>query len=247
MVCSGFSILCKEKTIVIVDSYSEYVLNPKQSNVVSTLPNGQSREEFIVKLDVLIGETFPEMTPYSEEEYRKGKVILLLVKKYCLSNKAFGNAPQAPDFSEYLNVTKKILDDELNRMVPAEDGTIPAVDFDKAFTVVSNAMQLLTSAIDYWEKRVESDKNNNQPAGLKIKLPFGGNNPAPQLDFARESTELADVTPYLDNVWQITKHYTKAKALLKFQSEAFIEWNEFKYLKMILQITKMRLDEIGVF
>ena len=41
--------------------------------------------------------------------------------------------------------------------------------------------------------------------------------------------------------------YMKAKALLKFQNEAFIEWNEFKYLKMILQITRMRLDEIGVF
>ena len=232
---------------MIVDSYSEHVLNPKQSGAVGTLPKGQSREEFIVKLDVLISETLPEMTPYSEEEYRKGKALLLLVKKYCLDNKAFGNAPQAQDFTNYLNATKKMLDDEIARMVPAEDGTIPAVDFDKAFTIVSNAMQLLTSTIVYWEKRVESEKNNNQPAVLGFRLPFGGNNPVPPLGFARESTELVDVIPYLDNVWQISNNYYKAKALLKFQSDAFIVWNEFKYLKMILQITKMRLDEIGVF
>ena len=232
---------------MVVDSYSEYVLNPKQGNVVGTLPKGQSREEFIVKLDVLISETFPEMTLYSEAEYRSGKAILLLVKKYCLANKSFGNAPQAPDFTAYLNVTLKMLDDELARMAPAEDGSIPVVNFDKAFTVVSNAMQLLTSAIVYWEQRVENEKNNNQQAGRRIKLPRAGNNSAPQLCFARESTELVDVIPYLDNVWQITKDYMKAKALLKFQNEAFIEWNEFKYLKMILQITRMRLDEIGVF
>ena len=232
---------------MMVDSYSEYVLNPKQSSAVGTLPKGQSREEFIVKLNVLISETLPEMTPYSEEEYRKGKAILLLVKKYCLDNKAFGNAPQTPDFSAYLNATKKMLDDEVARMVPAEDGSIPAVDFDKAFTIVSNAMQLLTSTIAYWEKRVESDKNNNQQAVLGIRLRIGGNNPVPKLSFARKSTELVDVVPYLDNVWQITKNYLKAKALLKFQSEAFVVWNEFKYLQMILQITKMRLDEIGVF
>lgn len=232
---------------MVIDSYSEYVLNPKQSNAVGTLPKGQSREDFIAKLDVLISETFPEMTPYNEEEFRKGKAILLLVKKYCLDNKSFGNAPQAPDFTEYLNATKKMLEDELARLVPAEDGSISAVDFDKAFTIVSNAMQLLTSAIAYWERRVESEKNNNQPAVLGIKLPFGGNNPVPPLSFAREDTKIVDVTPYLDNVWQITKDYLKAKALLKFQSEAFVEWNEFKYLKMVLQITKMRLDEIGVF
>ncbi len=232
---------------MMIDSYSEYVLNPEQSNAVGTLPNGLSREEFIVRLNVLISESFPEMTPYSEEEYRKGKVILLLVKKYCLANKAFGNAPQAPDFSAYLNTTLKMLDDELARMAPAEDGSIPVVNYDKAFTVVSNAMQLLTSAIAYWEMRVENEKNNNQQAGRKIKISFTGNNSVPQMGFARESTEIGDVTFYLDNVWQITKAYQKAKSLLKFQSEAFIEWNEFKYLKMILQITKMKLDEIGVF
>lgn len=232
---------------MVIDSYCEHVLNLNQSNVVGILPNGLSRDEFIVRLDVLISETFPEMTSYTEAEYRSGKVILLLLKKYCLENKAFGNAPQAPDFAEYLNATKKMLEDELARMVPAEDGSIPAVSFDKAFTIVSNVMQLLTSTIAYWERRVKNDKNNNQQAVLGIKLPFGGNNPVPQLGFARESTEIVDVISYLDNVWRISKNYLKAKALLKFQSEAFMEWNEFKYLKMILQITKMRLDEIGVF
>ena len=232
---------------MIVDSYSEYILNPKQSSAVGTLPKGMSRDEFIVRLDVLIGETLPEMTPYSEAEYRSGKAILLLVKKYCLAGKAFGNASQAPDFAAYLNATLKILDGEITRMIPAEDGSIPAVDFDKTFTVISNAMQMLTSAISYWEQRVESEKNNDQSAGRRIKLSRGGNIAVPQMGFARESTELVDVIPYLDNVWQITKDYMKAKALLKFQSEAFMNWNEFKYLKMILQITKMRLDEIGVF
>ena len=232
---------------MVIDSYSEYILNPKQNNAVGVLPKGESREAFLFKLDILIKETLPEMTPYSEKEFRSGKALLLLIKKYCLNDKAFGNVPQASDFSAYLDITKKMLEDEIKRMSPVNNGEIPAVDFNVAFTIVSNAMQLLTSAMDYRKEQTEKNKKNNQPVFLGIKLPVGGNSPVPQMSFARESTEIGDVINYLDDTWTITRNYMKAKGLMKAQGEAFIEWNEFKYLKLILQITKMRLDEIGVF
>ena len=232
---------------MMIDCYSEHILNPNQTGAVGTLPDGMDRDEFLFRLNVLLEETFPEMTSHSKQEYHSGKALLLLVKKYCFNSKVVGNAPKTPGFTEYFNATEKILDEEISRMSPAEDGTIPALDKDKAFTVISNIMQLLTSVILQQEKQKAKEEKNAQPAVLGIKIPFVGGAPVDPVDFVREDTSVANIPEYLDNKLEITKRFFAAKANPKNACEAFMDWNEFKYLKIILQITKMRLDEIGVF
>lgn len=232
---------------MIVDSYIEHLLNPNQDKAIGILPNGLSREEFIVRLDILLRETFPEMTFYKEAEYRCGKVVLLLTKKYCFGSKSYGNAPKSPGFQEYFTKTEKMLDEELGRMNAFVDGMIPVLDYEKAFTIISNGMQLLSSVIAYQRKQKEKEEKNTQPAVLGIRIPFIGGASADPIEFTREDTAIENVIQYLDDTWEITKRFTVAKANPWIPCEALIEWNEFKYLKMILQITKMRLDEIGVF
>ena len=231
---------------MIIDSYSELILNPSQSNAVGTLPNGMDRDVFLFRLNILIEETLPEMTPFKLADFRCGKALLELVKKYCFNARAIGNSPKTPAFSDYYITTEKMLTDELERMKPAADGTIPVLDKDKAFTIISNIMQLLTSVILQQKKQKAKEEQAAQPAVLGIKLPFGGPAVDP-VNFVREDTAIVNVLPYLDNVWEITKRYTAARANPRNACEAFVDWNEFKYLRMILQITKMRLDEIGVF
>ncbi len=232
---------------MIIDSYSELILNPNQSYAIGTLPDGTDRDEYLFRLNVLLEETLPEMTLYKNAEFRSGKAILLLLKKYCFSAKSIGNTPKTPAFSDYYMATEKMLDEEISRMATAEDGTIPVLNKEKTFTIISNIMQLLTSVILQQEKKKEKESKNAQPAVLGIKIPFVGGTPTDPVDFVRDDTAIADVVSYLDRTWEITKRYITAKANPKCACEAFIDWNEFKYLKSILQITKMRLDEIGVF
>ncbi len=233
----------------VIDSYSEYIVKPEPS-LGSTLLNGVNRNEYLQELNILIREVFSAIPPYSESDYRCGRVILCLVQKYCLAPKAFGDAPQSPEFTAYLNATKAMLQDELKRIdsVHGQDWSL-MIDHDLVFTIISNTLQLLTSAIEYYDsRRAEKGENKNpKPAVFGIPLPFGAGAPVQPISLERENTVLVDVIPYLDNVWEITKKHNRAKAMLKFQGEAFMDWTEFKYLKMILSTTKMRLDEIGVF
>ena len=238
----------------VIDSYSEYIVKPEPS-LGSTLLNGVNRNEYLQELNILIREVFSAIPPYSESDYRCGRVILCLVQKYCLAPKAFGDAPQSPEFTAYLNATKAMLQDELKRIDSAhgQDWSL-MIDHDLVFTIIANTLQLLTSAMEYYDRQMaekkqpkKDDGKNPKAAFLGIPLPFGAAAPVPPISLERESTALGDVVPYLDNVWEITKKHNRAKAMLKFQGEAFMDWTEFKYLKMILSTTKMRLDEIGVF
>lgn len=233
---------------MIVDSYSEIILKPVSGTSVGTLPDGMSWEDYLIHLDILIKETFPEMTSYKEKDFRCGKALLLLLKKYCFHAKSLGNAPKTPAFTKYLQETEKMLDEEITRLSSEMyDGTMVVLDKDKTFTIISNIMQLLTSVMAGQERQQAKEQKNAQPAVLGIKIPFIGGATVDPIDFAREDTSIGNVVSYLDNVWEITRRYLVAKANPKSSCEAFIDWNEFKYLRMILQITKMRLDEIGVF
>ena len=233
----------------IIDSYSEYILNAehKAGEKIGTLPNGVSREDWLKTLDVLIRETFPEVTAYSQAEYRTGKVILLLIQKYCLSDKVFGSIKKGQTLIDYTAATADMLTQELNRMNAASNGFMPVLDAEKAFTIIANTMQILTTVMEAKEKTPQGGAAD-QPAIFGIKLPFGAPAPAgPTIEMARESTAIGDVVSYLDTNWEFTKNLQRFKTTPKFQGDAIMEWMEFKYLRMILQITRMRLDEMEVF
>lgn len=230
-------------TMKVIDSYCERILANETKGVVSVLPGGVSREEFVWRLDILIKDMFSELTEYTEEDYRSGRALLLLLKKYCFSKKALGNLQQEQDFAEYLTKTQQMLDEEIIRSTPLADGMIPALDADKAFTIITNIMQLLTSVSLVQQQ--EKEKTNAQVLGLNIRF-IQVDKPG-IVSLARENTAIIDIVPYLDEAHGITDGFEKAKKAPVGSKTSYVEWVEFKYLKMILELTKCKLDEIGVF
>lgn len=233
----------------LIDSYSEHILYPKhsQDEKVGILPKGIAREDYLTSLDILIREYFTEMTSYNEADFRSGRAILLLVRKYCLSGKCYSNIKKGESLAQYLEATNKMLEDELNRLNTVSDGAVVSIDHDKAFTIIYNAMQILTSVLEALVRQKAEGPGNNQQVVLGIKLPFGVQTQAPVVEMYRKSTSIGDVVSFIDESWDITKNHLKAKESLKFQGDTVVEWTEFKYLKMILEITIMRLYEIGVY
>ncbi len=227
----------------VIDSYCERILERETKGAVSVLPGGVSREEFVWRLDILIKDMFSELTEYSEAEYRSGRALLLLLKKYCFSKKTLGNLQQEQDFADYLNKTQQMLDDEILRLTPLEDGMIPAVDSDKAFTIIANTMQLLTS-VSIIQKQ-EKEKTNAQVLGINI--PFMLVEKQEKVSLARDDTAIINIAQHLDEVYGITESFEKAKKTPVGAKSTYVEWIEFKYLRIVLELTKCKLDEIGVF
>ena len=226
----------------MMDSYCDLVMQYKSGNSVPVLPGGMNREEFASRMDILIREMFAPFTDYSEAEYRCGKALLLLIKKYCLSKKALGGLQPEKDFSDYLTATMKMIDDELERLVPDSEGYYPVIDADKAFTIITNCMQLLTSVMLVQNR--EKEKKNAQVLG--ISLPFMVEKSG-TVRLARDSVSIGNIIPYLDEVYDITGGFEKARKTIGAGKAPYQVWTEFKYLKSVLELTKCKLDEIGVF
>lgn len=229
--------------MMVIDSYCERILEKESEGAISVLPGGVSREEFVWRLDILIKEMFSELTEYSEADYRSGRALILLVKKYCYSKKILGDLQQEQDFADYLAVTQKMLDDEITRLTPLADGMIPALDADKAFTIIANTMQLLTSVS--CAQKQEKEKANAQVLGVSV--PFFKTDKPVSVSLTREDTAIINIVPYLDEVYGITESFDKAKRTPIGAKSTYVEWIEFKYLKLVLELTKCKLDEIGVF
>lgn len=232
----------KDRILMVIDSYCEKILGKQSSDVVSILPGGVSREEYVWKLDIFIKEMYAELTGFSEQEYRCGKALLCLIKKYCFSRKATGNLQMEKDFSDYFFATEKMLNEEIERIKPLDDGAFPVIDAEKTFTIIANSMQLLTSVIHIRNK--EKEKMNAQLLG--VYLPFKVDKQV-KLVLSREDTSIENIVPYLDQVHEISVNFEKAKQNSGGSKTAFVEWLEFRYLKQILELTKCKLDEIGVF
>ena len=228
--------------MTVIDSYCERILEKEIQGTVSVLPGGVSREEFVWRLDIMIKEVFSELTEYTESEYRCGKALLQLVKKYCFSKKALGNLVMEKDFADYHAKTVKMLDDEIARLVPDAEGTIPVIDADKAFTIISNAMQLLTSVIQVQGQ--EKEKTNAQVLGVNLPIMV---DKQLRVSLERQDTAIENIIPYLDKVFDISTGFEKAKKNVVASKSAYVEWVEFKYLRLILELTRCKLDEIGVF
>ena len=228
---------------MVIDSYCERILANESKDVVSVLPGGVSREEFVWRLDILIKDMFSELTEYTEADFRSGRALLLLLEKYCLSKKTLGNLQQEQDFADYLAKTQQMLEDEIIRMTPLADGMIPMLEADKTFTIIANIMQLLTS-VSLVQKQ-EKEKTNAQVLGLNIRF-IQVDKPG-TVSLARENTAIVNIIPYLDEANGITDSFEKAKKAPVGSKASYVEWVEFKYLKMVLELTKCKLDEIGVF
>lgn len=229
--------------MMVIDSYCEKILAKETEGVVSVLPGGVSREEFVWRLDVLIKDMFSELTEYTEADFRSGRALILLLKKYCFSKKTLGNLQQEQDFVVYLEKTQKMLDEEITRLTPMADGMIPVLDADKTFTIIANIMQLLTSVS--LVQNQEKEKTNAQVLGLNIRF-IQVDKPG-VVSLARESTAIVNIIPYLDESNGITDSFERTKKAPVGSKASYVEWVEFKYLKMVLELTKCKLDEIGVF
>ena len=79
--------------MMVIDSYCEQILGKESENIISVLPSGETPEELFLRMNILINEMFSELTEYSNADYRSGRALLLLVKKYCLSKKALIQHP----------------------------------------------------------------------------------------------------------------------------------------------------------
>lgn len=228
--------------MMIIDSYCERILEKESKNKVSVLPGGVSREEFIWRLDILIKEMFAPLTEYTEADYRCGKALLLLLKKYCFSKKTLTNQQQDDDFSAYLSKTSKMLEDEIARLVPDSNGAIPVLNADKVFTLITNIMQMLTSVIA--EQKKKKEKTNAQVLGINLPIMVDKQD---KLRLVREDTAIVNIIPYLDEVYGISDSLDKTKKNLINSKTPYVEWVEFRYLKLVLELTKCKLDEIEVF
>lgn len=228
--------------MMVIDSYCERILGKETKGIVSVLPDGISREEFVWRLDILIKEMFAPLTDYTEAEFRCGKALLLLLKKYCFSRKTIGNLQQEKDFSDYYSKTASMLENEITRLVPGADGAIPVLDADKTFTIIANIMQLLTSVITV-QKR-DKEKTNAQVLGINLPIMVDKQE---KVGLVRDNTAIMNIVPYLDEIHGITDNYEKAKKNSGASKAAYTEWVEFRYLRLVLELLKCKLDEIGVF
>ena len=232
----------KGSTVKVIDSYCEFIAEKSYSDEIVVVAEDEETEAFLNRMDVLIKEMYAELTAYSEAEFRCGKALLQLIKKYCMSKKAMGNLQMAKDFSEYFVKTDKILDHEIQKIPPDAQCDAPVIDAETVFTIISNAMQMLTSVIQM-QKR-EKEKTNAQFLGIALPIKVDKQE---AVSLARESTTVEDIVPYLDAVFCITENFEKAKKNPGSNKTPIVEWAEFHYLKQVLTLTKSKLDEIGVF
>ena len=207
--------------MTIIDSYCERILEKDIQGVVSVLPGGISREEFVWRLDIMIKEMFSELTEYTESEYRCGKALLQLVKKYCFSKKTLGNLVMEKDFADYYTKTEQMLDSEIARLVPNAEGAVPVIDADKAFTIISNTMQLLTSVIQVQGQ--EKEKTNAQVLGVNLRIKV---DKQPRVSLERKDTTIENIIPYLDKVFDISAGFEKAKKNMVASKSSYVEWAE---------------------
>ena len=62
----------------------------------------------------------------------------------------------------------------------------------------------------------------------------------------RNDTKIVDVIPYLDSAFAISEAFNASKKNVNAPRKVAGEWAEFKYLSMILDLTVVKLDELGV-
>ena len=232
--------------MVIIDSYCEHIIAARTDGSVPALPGGLTREQFLDRLNFMIREHYAPLTIYTEADYRCGKAALLLLKKFCFSKRTYSNVQQDDAFKAYSTATLKMIDDELFRISAVHNNAIPVVNAETLFTIISNVLQLMTSVVTYFTGRTEERFNK---AGTKVVAKKQQSMPGTPnvITWEREDTALVDVISYLDGAFQITDTFEKSRSNANAPRKITGEWAEFRYLSTILELTKICLDEMGVF
>ena len=231
-----------------IDTYFEWLLEQhKSGDTIVVVQEETSEEEYLKRLDILISELFSKVTAYSEEEYRSGKALLMLLKKYCFSKKTYGNAPLSASFAAYSDATQKMIDEELQKFTSAEGAGAAVVDASKVFTIVSNTLQLLTSVVRHFSKAKEERVVKSNARVVGIELAMFKVDVQKEIVWERENTALMDPVPYLDGAFTISDDFEKARKNENSPRRMISDWAEFKYLKMALELTMEKLRELEVF
>ncbi len=228
-----------------IDVYYEWLLKQKQGSKVSVLPDGLTEEQSLWRMDVLIRDLFSQMTLYSAEDYRSGRATLILLKKFCFSNATYGNAPRDAAFRAYSEATVKMIDDELARVAASGKDELVCVNPEKLFTIITNTLQMLTSIVQYHGMKKEERTNRSKAKIGSVQLPIKIN-VQKEIVLERSDTKIVDVIPYLDSAFAISESFNASKKNANAPRKVAGEWAEFKYLTMILDLTMVKLDELGV-
>ena len=232
--------------MAIVDSYCECIIGPDGKGIVSALPDGQTGNQFLDRLSYMIREHYAPLTIYTEADYRCGKAVLLLLKKYCFSKRVYRNVQQDEAFKAYAAATEKMIDNELFRINAVHNNAIPVVNAETVFTIISNTLQLLTSVALFYKGQSEERTNKAGTKVVAIKHQSAPNAPK-MIAWERPDTGLTDVISYLDSVYQITADFDKSKTNPNAPRKIIGAWAEFGYFRTVLELTRMKLDELGVF
>ena len=212
---------------------------------IAVLPGGLSAEQYLTKMNILLTELFVPLTIYSEIEYRSGKASLLLLKKYCFSKKIYGNTPQDASFIEYANTTEKMIDDEIHRMETVNNNIFPVVNFEKLFTIMYNALQLMTSVSLHHGMKKEEKTTKQKAKVVGVELPIMVD-VQKTIRWEREDTRIVDVIPYIDKTLGISEAFEKTSNNPNAPKKVIGEWAELKYLSMILELTRIKIEELEV-
>ena len=232
--------------MAVIDVYCEWLMN-KTGNKVIALPDGLSGEKYLERLDILTKELFAPLTEYEEMDFRCGKAALSLIRKYCFTaKKSYGNAPQSAAFAEYAAATKKMIDDELFRIGSIHNGIIPMADTEKMFTIIANTLQLMTSVIAYYNRSKSDRTTRAKPKAIGVELPINVG-VQKEIPWEREDTKVVDIIPYLDQTFGVNENFEKSKKNPNAPRKIAGEWAELKYLQMVLELSKIKLDEMEVF
>lgn len=230
---------------MIIDSYCEHLMQMHGEDVVVVLPGGLTPDQYLSKVNILISELFAPLTEYAEKDYRSGKAALMLLKKYCFSRKTYGNAPTDEPFNNYSNATLKMIDEEIKRLEAEYNGAIPVVDANKLFTIIYNTLQLMTSVSEHHAKKKEEKTTKQKAKFVGVELPIMVD-VQKTIRWEREDLQIVDVIPYLDKTFEITESFEKTSKNPYAPSKNISEWAEFKYLSIILELSRIKAKELGV-
>ena len=227
-----------------IDAYCEWLLKQKLGQKMQVLPEGLSEEQYLDRLDTLTRNLFAQMTLYSEKDYQTGKAALILIRKFCFSQRIYANAPQSESFSAYSTVTLKMIEDELNALNAIETEDVPMVNAEKLFTIMYNTLQLITSIIHYFTIKKEERIKKTNAKVVGVEIPLFKIDVQKEIDLERDKTELINPIPYLESIFAVNSNFEKSKKNGNSPRKIAGEWAEFKYLSMIFELSLLKIQEL---
>ncbi len=241
----GYEESCQETRRMMIDAYCEWLFSQNNSRGVVALPDGLTEEKYLDHLDVLIKNLFSQLTVYPESDYRSGKAALILLKKYCFDKRIYENAPLDSAFSDYSDLTQKMIQEELDKLSLEKDAP-SKVNEETLFTIMYNTFQLLTSVIKHHEMEKDERYSKQSPKVVGIEIPLIKVDVQKKITWERENTGIRNPIRFLDEIFMITETFEKSKSNENAPRKISGQWAEYKYLSMIMDLSLITIRELGV-